>query len=699
MISELTITPPSGSGSAVGTPGELHSIPEALEELRNLNLRGELRLPATVWCRGGVYPVTEPMLIGPGSALPVTFRAAPGGEPVFDGGCHLKDWEETELNGRTVLRARIPAEAVIDGAVHQFHANGRRGVCASWPKAPGVLTPEKPGVEFQNTLFNPSNRFYVKPGDFNPDWYNPQGIEARMFQLWTESHLPVESFDSATGLVTFRYHIRCEVNVASTRYVWQNVREALTEPGEYYFDNLERYLYYFPRPGETAANLDGVVPRTGVLLMLAGSERDPVQNLRFEGLTFRYGGAGTPESGRDYDFPASPGVPLCRNHFAGQRFPRLRYGGSVQASAGVPGVIMMTGVRNCALENCRIEHCNWYGIGIAAGVSGLTLSGNELADLGGGGISACGSPAEEHAPEQTVRHLVITDNHIHDCGAFFLSSVGILLGHVRNTLVEHNHVHDLYYSAISCGWVWGYGDNAARENRIGFNRLHDIGKGMLCDMGGIYMLGVQPGSRIYNNLVYNVQCRFYGGWGIYTDEGSSHIVIENNICFDCSREAFHQHFGRENLVRGNIAAFGGDSGIAISVGRRRQRGYASPGENYTVGYNFFGNVILVDGTPFYRGGDSGAISAEHLFTDLNVLFDLSGSGESPAAVCGDQRQWSRSEWRAAGHDRHSEFADPGFVDARNRDFHLKADSILRQSGFPDPAVTLDQAGVRPLPER
>ena len=697
MISELTIVPQGKGPGKKDASTEIHTLEEALEELRILKNRGEVRFPATIWCKGGVYPVPEPILITPEHSMPVTIKALPGEEVVFDGGYHLKDWKKTKLNGKNVLRASVPDCVIHDGAVHQFHVNGKRKTRAAWPKLPEVLTPEKPGVEFKNTLFNTSDCFYVKKGDFNPNWYNPQGIEAQLYQLWTESHLPVESFDPKTGLVKFRYCIRCEVNVASTRYTWQNVREALTEPGEFYFDNIEKCIYYLPEKGENEKNIDAVIPRTGVILMLAGNakEKEFVQGIRFDGLTFRYAGAGIPKGGLYYDTPASPGIPPCRNYYAGSDTGEKVFGGCGQASANVPGVILVTGAKDCAFENCKVEHSNWYGFCIAAGSSAIELSYNELADLGGGGIIVSGSAAVQHEPEQAVHHISVTDNHIHDCGAYFLSAVGILLGHARNCLVEHNHVHDLYYTAISCGWVWGYGETESRENRIGFNLLHDIGKEMLCDMGGIYTLGIQPGTRIYNNLIFNVRCRFYGGWGIYTDEGSSHIVIENNICYDCSRECFHQHYGRENIVRHNIAAYGEQNGIAITSGHNRQTRYESLGENYTVNYNFYTNVILVDGTPFYRTCFHEAIAPDQFFTDLNILWDVSTRKKRIPFATGDQNwKLTKTDWLKMGHDTHSVFADPGFVNPEKRDFHLKKDSILLKSGFPDPAITIENAGVR-----
>ena len=78
----------------------------------------------------------------------------------------------------------------------------------------------------------------------------------------------------------------------------------------------------------------------------------------------------------------------------------------------------------------------------------------------------------------------------------------------RNQIV-HNHVRDLNYTAISVGWTWGYGPNQSKGNLIAFNNLHSIGKAMLSDMGGIYTLGVQPGTIIRNNLIHDISSFTY----------------------------------------------------------------------------------------------------------------------------------------------------------------------------------------------
>ena len=53
-----------------------------------------------------------------------------------------------------------------------------------------------------------------------------------------------------------------------------------------------------------------------------------------------------------------------------------------------------------------------------------------------------------------------------------------------------------YLSQASIGWIWGFRDTITCNNRIENNLIHDIGAGILSDMGGIYTLGIQPGTVV-----------------------------------------------------------------------------------------------------------------------------------------------------------------------------------------------------------
>lgn len=121
--------------------------------------------------------------------------------------------------------------------------------------------------------------------------------------------------------------------------------------------------------------------------------------------------------------------------------------------------------------------------------------------------------------------------------------------HTYENVIAHNEIADLNYTGISCGWVWGYENSITRENLIEKNHIHDIGNGVLSDMGGIYLLGKQQGTIVRCNLIHDVYSRHYGGWALYADEGASAVVFEQNICYNTNSNAFHQHYGCGNSNR------------------------------------------------------------------------------------------------------------------------------------------------------
>ena len=208
------------------------------------------------------------------------------------------------------------------------------------------------------------------------------------------------------------------------------------------------------------------------------------------------------------------------------------------------------------------------------------------------------------------------------------------------------------------GWTWGYGANQSKGNTIEHNHLHDIGKEMLSDMGGIYTLGMQPGTAIRNNLIHDIYSFTYGGWGIYPDEGSSEILIENNVVYRCKSAGFHQHYGRENVVRNNIFAFNRDSQV--------MRTRAEPHLSFT----FEQNIVYFDSGVLLGSNWTG----EQFKLNRNVYFDVRGGEVRFAGK-------TFSEWQRQGQDAESVVADPGFVNAGNFNFALRPDSPARKLGF------------------
>jgi len=177
-------------------------------------------------------------------------------------------------------------------------------------------------------------------------------------------------------------------------------------------------------------------------------------------------------------------------------------------------------------------------------------------------------------------------------------------------------------------------------------------------MGGVYTLGASEGTTVSNNVIHHIYSFDYGGWGLYTDEGSYGIVEENNLVYTCKSSGFHQHYGKENIIRNNIFAFN----IRSQLQATRIEEHRS--------ITFTNNIIYFDkGTLLSNNWDK-----FNLLSDHNCYWDTR-SREIKF------NKMSLPEWQNSGKDVHSVIADPQFTDSRNFDFTFKKQTVVRKIGF------------------
>ncbi len=679
------------------TDGPLASLAGArtrLRELQGLGAKSKSPVPAaapseplTVWIRGGRYELREPVVFDAADSYPVTFAAYRNEKPVFDGGTRIGGWQTTKINGRAAWVAELPEVAAGTWAFRELYVNGHRALRPRWP-ATGLFRMESvPGMALPAGWGNGGQtRFVAAPKQVRA-FRDLADVEVVYVHFWIEERSPLATVDAKTRDVTMTRPSRTAL-VGShgsqlADYYYDNVFEELREPGQWYLDRRGGKLYYLPRPGETPENTEVTAPRCLQLLTVLGKpeENRYVEFLRFRGLTFRH---------TDWRHPSHDGAkvlgasdPDSKGPSFSRRLSRGNLAAAGQAASDVPGIITFEGARNCALEDCTIECGGWYGVEIGDGCRNLRIVGNTVRELGAGGVKINGAAARDRMPARETGLCRITDNELTALGRVFHSAVGVLSMHAYGMVITHNHIHDLYYTGVSCGWEWGYQGNVSRDNRIEKNHIHDIGQGLLSDMGGIYTLGVQPGTVIRGNLIHGIRSAHYGGWCVYPDEGTSHVLIEGNVCYDADRQPFHQHYGRENVVRNNVFAFGGESVAHYSRADEHN------------GITFTQNLLITDGKPIYTAGYSHKLQDRRFRSDLNLLFDVTGQpltfqeqGQPPLSL---------EQWRALGQDTHSVVADPRFRDWQKRDFRLRAGSPALALGFEAPDLT--DVGPRPRARR
>jgi hypothetical protein len=676
------------------TDGPLASLAGARDRLRALRDLGNknqsprptpaLTEPVTVWVRGGRYELRAPVVFESADSFPVLFAAYRNERPVFDGGQRITGWQPTTVKGRRAWATELTDVAAGDWEFRSLFVNGRRAARPRWPRTGLFQMAAVPGLKLPAGWGQGGQTTFIAAAGETREFKNLRDVEAVYVHFWIEERSPLAAVDVVTRTVTMCRPSRTAL-VGSpgsqlADYYYDNVFEELGEPGQWYLDRPAGRLYYLPRPGETPATTEVIAPRSQQLVGVIGAPDKGryVECLRFRGLTFCHTDWRYPE----HDGAVSVAPPPARPMFS-RRHGRGAQAAAAQAACDVPGVIVFEGARHCAVEDCVIERVGWYGVEISDGCRAIRVVGNTLRDLGAGGVKINGAAARDHLPERETGNCRLTDNVITMGGRVFHSAVGVLSMHAAGLVIAHNHIHNLYYTGISCGWEWGYQENASHDNRIENNHIHNIGQALLSDMGGIYTLGVQPGTVIRGNLIHDIRSAHYGGWCMYPDEGSSHILIEQNVCFNADRHAFHQHYGRENMVRNNIFAFGGEAVVAYSRT-----------DDHT-GFTFTHNICVTDGQPIFAGGYQHRLADRKLRSDLNLFFDIAGR----PLVCGTPKREHLSwpAWRKLGQDLHSAVGDPQFVNLRRRDFRLKRTSPALKLGFAP--IDLRQVGPRPRRRR
>jgi len=594
----------------------------------------------TVWLDGGTYAALElPSLSN------VTYEAKPGEEVIVTGAVEVTGWGEDTVNGvacwsvpwegeyftslyhpdpeRRLSRPRYPAQ----GYLFVDHMDGARA----------VLTDEEAKKLWDLTRAHTS--LFAKEGDLR-QFYALEDVTLRVLHNWKDEISNLVSFDGDSNELVWQRPASMSVK-PNDRYFLENVFEELKEPGQWYLkrgggkgpEAQPHTLYYIPFEGEDMASTVLYAGANERLLAIDGGS-----NVTFRGITFRNSAWNMPDS----------------------KWLDIEGMDSSQAAVNVHPCILVTNSTGVKFDQCKFENIGATALKFGENVHDAGVTGSEFKYIGGNAIFIEG---QYDAPNSGI---TVRNNLISHYGRQFFNAIGVLNIHAHHVEIAHNEITDGYYSAISSGWVWGYSENPTDYVAIENNLIYKIGQGWLSDMGGIYTLGMQPHSVIRGNVIHDVAADplqgGYGGWGIYPDEGSTGQLIEKNLVYDCGSQSFHQHYGRENIVRNNIFAFSGEGQVRVS---RK--------EDHTSIF-LEKNIIVSDGQPIYTSVNKGKFQ-----DDGNLCYDYADPGR---LFSGDGLDMAIPKMRRMGYYKNALVADPLFKDAAGRDFTLAVNSpAIEKLGF------------------
>ncbi|MEI8139936.1 MAG: right-handed parallel beta-helix repeat-containing protein [bacterium] len=634
--------------SADGSDGPLATLAGARDAIRRLKHRpGGLSQPVTVHVAAGVYELVETLRFTPedcGTAeCPIRFVAAAGAAPVISGGRRITGWRETQHNGLRCWVAELPDVVTGKWNFTRLYVNDTPRQRPRLPKTgfhrfTGLAGCEDSGFKWGHG----PDRANFAPGEIRL-WHNWQDAEIISYQLWFDTHHRIKAIDEATGTVHFLANSLGSLKDERgefARYFVENVFEALDTPGEWYLDRVAGRLHYLPLAEESLATTTVYAPQLEEIVRIQGEANRRVMHLHFENLTFAH---------QHWELPSD-----CT--------------GYIQAAFGVPGAIILEGAEACIFYGCTIAHVNGYGLEVLAGSTENVIAACVVHDTGAGGVkvgheqyspheAAVGKPMTgEYPPIATT----VVDCTIRDCGHIFPSAIGIWVGNSGWNRLIHNRIFNCDYTGISCGWIWGYAPSRTVCNRIEYNHIHHINhREILSDNGGIYTLGQQPGTVLRGNVIHDISCYGYGAWGIYPDEGSSEMRVEQNLVCGTKKAAYSTHYGRDNLVQNNIFANSREDHLGLGKHELHRS---------TV---FRRNVVLTANGRIQTGG---TWEPAHYTASDNLYWTLDGT---PLTFHGQ----SLETLQKTGQNLGAVVADPLFLDGAGGDFSLRPDSPALQTGF------------------
>lgn len=344
----------------------------------------------------------------------------------------------------------------------------------------------------------------------------------------------------------------------------ENVFEELDSPGEWYLDQANSKLYYWPTESVDVTNAKVEVSALKDLIQVLGTLDNPVKNVTISGITFEN----------------------TKRTFMEEFEPLLRSDWTIYRGS----VVFFEGTEDCKIENSEFTNLGGNVIMASKYNKGLEIIGNHIYDCGASAISFVGDASAVRSPsfnyrkfinvqdmdtisgpknELYPRECLVKDNLIHRIGRIEKQTAGVQISMAMDITVSHNSIYDVPRAGINIGdGTWGghvleYNDvfNTVLEtsdhgsfNSWGRDRFwhpkRDVMNKLTTDNPEM-----PKWDAIKTTIIRNNRFRCDHGWDIDLDDGSSNYHIYNNLLLNSGlklREGFNRVAENNIMVNNSL---------------------------------------------------------------------------------------------------------------------------------------------------
>ena len=410
--------------------------------------------------------------------------------------------------------------------------------------------------------YNPNVRIF---GGFSRDvlsrakadeWKNPKGayIHAMHLHNWGGYSYEVTGKDE-NGNLTYigGWQNNRQMGMHSDFKYIENVREEMTEPGEWYFDKENKRVYVILKPEHSLGEAEICVNSSFFVLKSC-------KNVTIEEIKLR----------------------RAKRTFMLTTEPLLRSDWTIYRG----GAVYFTNSSDCTVSNCSLFDIGTNGVFVDGDNSNITISKSHFKDLGASGVCFVGKPSSVRSPlfeaTQSQSFLKI-DKKRGPKGKEYPKSCT-----VENCLIEHVGAVEKQATGVEISMSYGISvinTSIYDASRAGINISEGTFGGHLIDGCDVFDTVKETGdhgsfnswgrdrfwhlSDLKQNEIYkyafldctdksvirNSRFRCDRGWDIDLDDGSSNYEIYNNLCLNGGiklREGFGRYVHNNITVNNSV---------------------------------------------------------------------------------------------------------------------------------------------------